>query len=160
MGRHNHHNRIFYDPLTKAAANTIWATGSNANIRAFSSGTWHNTKIEQPDHMLVITNAVEDVGQDDYFEELEWEVLHSIDCPRQIVDLGDGGFNPSLMTTHYHPISPQVEYQCPMGQEVLHAGLDSLNVPWQDLEPGRYPIEQWGHYDQRTNDYDGGIRLV
>lgn len=32
-------------------------------------------------HWLIITNNNEDTGQDDYFENLEWEIEHSPDCP-------------------------------------------------------------------------------
>lgn len=142
-------NSSIYMPLSQQN----WSTSSGNRV-------WVNAElIPQPDHYLVITNHAVDEGQDDYFEELEWEIIHSPDCPKKADPLVlDPIRDPIHIPTNFPP--RRLSYLCPMGQEVLHAGLDTLDIEWNKLEPGRYQIVQWGTRDERTGDYDGGIRLV
>jgi hypothetical protein len=117
----------------------------------------------QPRHWLIITNTTEDTGQDGYEEELEWEIEHSPDCPREAV------FYRANETLNFE--EEIVDHmRCAVGQEIEHNGIDGLEFVtgtgegWRELEPGRYEIEYWSQrYPSTPNgpeEWDGGLRFV
>jgi hypothetical protein len=120
-------------------------------------------KAVEPRHWLIITNANEDTGQDDYFEELEWEIEHSPECPRETIFY-------RANETLGHKEETVEHHTCRVGQEILHNGIDGLEFVtgtgegWRELEPGRYEIEAWAEYSPPTpnggGEWDGGLRFV
>jgi hypothetical protein len=102
---------------------------------------------EQTDlkHYLIIRNLNEDVGQDDYYEELEWKIEHDPICPK---DDDWGG----LMSYH----------TCAVGNEVMNVGLDGLEPEWDTLEPGKYEIRAWHEVvtSYGGTEYEGGLEIV
>ena len=123
----------------------------------------HKDKTKQPRHWLIIRNNNEDKEQDDYFEDLEWEIEHSPDCPYEIVT-----YPPEQSLTGKTEVDKH--YTCAVGFEVDMAGVDSLEFVtgtgdgWKELEPGRYEIRFWSQHSPSTplgpEEWDGGLEFV
>lgn len=121
---------------------------------------------EQFPHFLIIENLEEDLGQDDYQEELDWEIEHHPDCPHwlrnDVLPHEREEISDALVPVYSH-------YTCPVGHNTTEVGLDVLSdeegkeLDWRSLEPGRYPIEAWVvRYPSTPNspeEYDSGLRL-
>jgi hypothetical protein len=100
---------------------------------------------EQFPHALIVYNYAEDEGQEDYEEDLDYEIEHHPQCPHKMVKV------------------------CPVQRCLDAANLDDLSdengnaLDWRTLEPGRYSIEAWVSYSPNTTsgyeDWDGGLRL-
>ena len=118
------------------------------------SGVKEQDMEHQHRHWLVITNLEEDTGQDNYHEELEWEIEHSPEC--KYVALQYNEFDEG----------PWKQYECMVGQEILYNGVDGLEFVtgtgdgWRELEEGRYEIELWSSHDSFSGEWDGGLRFV
>jgi hypothetical protein len=101
---------------------------------------------DQYPHTLRIWNNEEDEGQEDYQEDLEWEVEHDPMC--KVEEMNGYSF-----------------HVCPVGDQITDVGLDSLSdeegneLDWRTLEPGEYPIEVWATGPDYNGEYDGGLRL-
>jgi hypothetical protein len=82
-------------------------------------------------HLLRIVNHNEDVGQDNYFEDLDWSIGHHPNCPKR--------------ATRYTrelelDFSTDLIYECEMARELERHGIERLSPPWTDLEPGEYQV--------------------
>jgi hypothetical protein len=123
---------------------------------------------EQFPHALIVYNYAEDEGQEDYEEDLDYEIEHHPQCPHKMVK------ETLFMTDKGEDISKAVEptykqYDCPVQRCLDAANLDDLSdengnaLDWRTLEPGRYSIEAWSTYSPSTTssyeDWEGGLRL-
>lgn len=123
--------------------------------RVIKTGGVQEPKDKQHQHWLIITNNAEDTGQEGYYEDLEWEIEHSPQCPYEVMRYYDFGGG------------EQKHYLCRVGQEVMNIGIDGLEYVtgtgdgWTELEPGRYEIEAWSSGPSYPDgEWDGGLRFV
>lgn len=145
-----------YSSLPVVYAATATSTGTTA-------AAWVSPvpALDPNKHYLKIVNHAEDYGQDDYHEELEWEIIHHPDCPQEIHRDEHNIHDPNAKIEVYSL------YSCAVGNEVMHNGLDSFqasdldgDLEWRSMEPGEYEIEAWSSGPDINGEYDGGLRLV
>lgn len=111
-----------------------------------SHGGFYVDRVGYP-HMLRIVNHNEDIGQDDYYEDLEWTIMHPNECPRRmtIANQNDVILPPYVQRVQSPHGGSQYDalqiYECEMAIEIKRHGIDRLSTPWIDLEPGDYKVQ-------------------
>jgi hypothetical protein len=118
-------------------------------------------------HILKIINYAEDVGQDGYQEELDWELGHSLECPRAI------DYEEQITDYMKSPKIRPINFECEMAMEIKRHGLSRLEMDWMQIEPGEYRVQlevskdytinsssSWASTQQKVYDLPCRIRLL
>jgi hypothetical protein len=118
-------------------------------------------------HVLKIINYAEDVGQDGYQEELDWELGHSLECPRAI------DYEEQITDYMKSPKIRPINFECEMALEIKRHGLSRLEMDWTQIEPGEYRVQlevskdytinsssSWASTQQKVYDLPCRIRLL
>jgi hypothetical protein len=152
----------------------VMQTGTNSHMHTFNSYGMPVHSHTPPSsmaewvgevHGLKIVNYAEDIGQDGYQEELDWEIFHPGACKRGI------SYEDQIHDWQRMDRVRPIEYHCEMAEEIKKYGLNRLEMDWTQIEPGEYRIRlevskevyiasgsnwnQWGNQDLPTR-----IRLL
>ena len=120
------------------------------------------TSEKQPRHWLIITNQNEDTGQDDYFEDLIWEVEHSPECPKEEDRCSRmSRLISTVRSTITTPVMFPLRGSCIVGVDSLEF-LTGTGDGWKELEPGRYEIRFWSEHQplaptMEPEEWNGGL---
>lgn len=149
---------------TSSSANSSIVLPNLANLKIYPNPKTADAPEQYP-HYLRIVNHAEDYGQEDYKEDLEWEICHSAECEHEL----HNELEAMLPIDSSVRIPMRKVYTCPVGYYEHSDGMYTLwdeegnNIDWKTLEPGEYPIEAWGTHQPSTpnspEEWDGGLRL-